>query len=65
MADVFDALSTHRVYRPAFTFERTVAMMRAERGSHFDPEVVDAFLSAEREIKAIMPYTAGLPAARR
>jgi putative two-component system response regulator len=62
---MFDALGTARFYRPAFTYERAVAVMRAERGSHFDPEVLDAFLAAEREIKAIMPHTAPLPAASR
>jgi HD-GYP domain-containing protein (c-di-GMP phosphodiesterase class II) len=44
IADVFDALTTDRVYRKAFSVEEAVAMMRAERGRHFDPVLLDAFL---------------------
>ena len=44
VADVFDALSTDRVYRPAFPLDETLEMMRSERGRHFDPVVLDAFL---------------------
>jgi response regulator RpfG family c-di-GMP phosphodiesterase len=39
-------------------------MMRTERGSHFDPRVLDAFLEAEDEITAIIARTAP-PAATR
>jgi putative two-component system response regulator len=51
---VFDALTDDRVYRPAYSYSEAVEMMQAERGSHFDPRVLDVFLSAEREIKAIL-----------
>jgi HD-GYP domain-containing protein (c-di-GMP phosphodiesterase class II) len=44
IADVFDALTSDRVYRKAFPVEEAVAMMRAERGKHFDPVLLDAFL---------------------
>jgi HD-GYP domain-containing protein (c-di-GMP phosphodiesterase class II) len=44
IADVFDALTTDRVYRPAFTVERAVEMMREERARHFDPVLLDIFL---------------------
>ncbi len=44
IADVFDALTSDRVYRPAFTVERAVEMMREQRGLHFDPVLLDAFL---------------------
>ncbi len=44
IADVFDALTSDRVYRKAFTVDEAVAMMRAERGRHFDPVLLDAFL---------------------
>ena len=44
IADVFDALTTDRVYRKAFAVEEAVAMMRDERGKHFDPVLLDAFL---------------------
>ena len=48
LADVFDALISRRVYKEPFTIEKTVAIIVEGRGSHFDPDVVDAFL-AERE----------------
>ena len=44
VADVFDALTHRRVYRPAFPENRAIDFMRAERGRHFDPEVMDCFL---------------------
>ena len=44
IADVFDALTSDRVYRKAFAVEEAVAMMREERGKHFDPVLLDAFL---------------------
>ena len=44
IADVFDALTCDRVYRKAFTVEKAVEMMRFERGRHFDPVLLDAFL---------------------
>lgn len=44
IVDVHDALTSHRVYRPAFTKDQALEMMRAERGSHFDPELLDVFL---------------------
>jgi methanogenic corrinoid protein MtbC1 len=43
IADVFDALTSDRVYRKAFTVEEAVAMMTAQRGKHFDPGLLDAF----------------------
>ena len=42
VADVFDALTSDRVYRPAFPVGLAVAMMEAERGRHFEPAVLDA-----------------------
>lgn len=44
IADVFDALTSDRVYRKAFPVEEAVAMMTAQRGRHFDPTLLDAFL---------------------
>jgi methanogenic corrinoid protein MtbC1 len=44
VADVFDALTSDRVYRKAFSVEAAVRMMREERGHHFDPTVLDAFM---------------------
>lgn len=53
VADVFDALTSDRVYRSALPVRSATEMMRGERGSHFDPEMLDAFLGAMPEIEAI------------
>jgi putative two-component system response regulator len=45
VADVYDALISKRVYKPAFTKEDAVEIIRKGAGQHFDPEVVDAFLA--------------------
>ncbi len=45
VADVFDALSTARVYKPAFGPEAARIMITAESGKHFDPAVVEAMLA--------------------
>jgi methanogenic corrinoid protein MtbC1 len=44
VADVFDALTSDRVYRKAFSVEEAVRMMREQRGHHFDPVLLDAFM---------------------
>lgn len=44
VADVYDALTSDRVYRKAFSHEKAVEMMSAERGTHFDPEPLDVML---------------------
>ncbi len=44
IADVFDALTSDRVYRKAFSVEEAVQMMRDQRGQHFDPVLLDAFM---------------------
>ena len=54
VGDVFDALTNDRVYRPAYSYAQAVEMMRADRGSHFDPDVLDAFLARNCEVKAIL-----------
>jgi putative two-component system response regulator len=43
VADVFDALASPRVYKEAWPPEKVVKVIREERGTQFDPEVVDAF----------------------
>ncbi len=44
IADVFDALTSKRPYKEAFSYEKSVAILRESRGSHFDPEILDVFL---------------------
>jgi putative nucleotidyltransferase with HDIG domain len=47
VADVFDALSTDRPYRAAFTLRQARAMIAQEAGNHFDPAVITAFNEIE------------------
>jgi len=47
LADVYDALISKRVYKPAFTHEQAKAIILEGDGIHFDPEVVQAFLTVE------------------
>jgi putative two-component system response regulator len=53
VADVYDALISRRVYKPAFTHEQALDIMRKGRGTHFDPDVFDAFLAIERRFAEI------------
>lgn len=53
IADVFDALTTRRPYKDAFPLEKALAIIRESSGSHFDPEVVNAFFSIQNEILSI------------
>lgn len=50
VADVFDALSTKRPYKPAFPIARCIEIMLEGRGTHFDPRVLDAFMSAKDQV---------------
>ncbi|MEO5331176.1 MAG: response regulator [Magnetococcus sp. YQC-5] len=43
VADVFDALTSIRPYKPAWSIDDALALITKERGQHFDPQVVDAF----------------------
>ncbi|MDF1874521.1 HD domain-containing protein [Sulfurimonas sp. SAG-AH-194-I05] len=43
LADVFDALGSARVYKPAWDDERIFKMFKEERGEHFDPQLIDIF----------------------
>ena len=53
LADVYDALTSKRVYKAAFSHEVAKATIVNEKGIHFDPDVVDAFLQAEAEFLEI------------
>jgi methanogenic corrinoid protein MtbC1 len=50
VADVFDALTSDRVYRKAYSVEEAVQMMREQRGRHFDPVLLDAFMELLGEL---------------
>ncbi|MCZ8221015.1 MAG: two-component system response regulator [Acidovorax sp.] len=53
VADVYDALISERVYKAAFTHEAAVEIIRDGRASHFDPDMVDAFLVLSEEFRRI------------
>ncbi len=53
VADVYDALISARVYKPAFPHHEAVEEIRKGRGTQFDPVVVDAFLEVEAEFQAM------------
>ncbi|MFC1503439.1 HD-GYP domain-containing protein [Pseudomonadota bacterium] len=53
LADVYDALISKRVYKPAFSHEKAKAIILEGRDRHFDPAVVDAFLSCEQMFVSI------------
>lgn len=54
VADVFDALTSKRVYKPAMPFAKACSIIREERGTHFDEDVVDAFTVSSEKIMAAM-----------
>lgn len=53
LADFYDALTTRRPYKPRFSHEKTRELILEQRGKHFDPDVVDAFLGAEDQFQYI------------
>jgi putative two-component system response regulator len=60
LADVYDALTSKRVYKEAFFHEKAVEIIQADRGKHFDPDVVDAFLDIEDIFRNIAQNTTDL-----
>ena len=53
VADVYDALISKRVYKPPFSHEDAVKIVKDGSNSHFDPDVVDAFLELENTFRNI------------
>lgn len=53
IADVFDALTSVRPYKPAWSVDDAVAHMLASSGSHFDPRLIDIFVTIMPEILSI------------
>jgi putative nucleotidyltransferase with HDIG domain len=50
VVDCFDALTSDRPYRPRMTDEAAVAILRERRGTMYDPEIVDIFIRAHRQL---------------
>jgi HD-GYP domain-containing protein (c-di-GMP phosphodiesterase class II) len=53
VADVYDALTSKRCYKDAFSHEKAQGILIDDSGSHFDPIVVEAFIACEKEINAV------------
>lgn len=54
VADVFDALTTERPYKQAWSSQKAHAHLMSNAGTHFDPKVVDAFLSRWSQVQAAL-----------
>lgn len=53
LADVYDALRSKRVYKEAFSHEKSIEIMSSSKGSHFDPVLVDVFIRHQEEFKSL------------
>jgi len=53
LADVYDALRSKRVYKPPFTHKDAVAMMQEESGTHFDPTLVELFITHNKAFEEL------------
>ena len=53
VADVFDALTSPRPYKEAFSLQKSLEIIASERGESFDPEIVDAFFAEIEKMIAI------------
>lgn len=54
LADVFDALTSRRCYKPAFSMDDTLKIIKDGSGKHFDPKCVEAFFQALPKIMEVM-----------
>ena len=57
LADVFDALTSNRSYRKEYGFRQALTIIKEQSGTHFDPDVVKAFLKRKAKIKRIWQAT--------
>jgi adenylate cyclase len=53
LADVYDALISQRVYKPAFSHKKAVSIIKEGKNKHFDPILVDAFEAIHEQFQAI------------
>lgn len=53
VADVFDALTTERPYKKAWSVEDAIGLLEREKGQHFDPKIVDIFIQHIDDVKKI------------
>ena len=57
IVDVYDALLSERPYKKAFTHEEAVNIIKGNSGTHFDPELVELFLSVSDKFAAVVQHT--------
>ena len=62
VADVYDALTSQRVYKAAMTHEQALKLIRTGSGTQFDPVVVAAFVAAESDFRRFLHKLDGHPA---
>ncbi|MCR5604455.1 MAG: HD domain-containing protein [Lachnospiraceae bacterium] len=61
VADVFDALTSPRVYKPAFPLDKALAILEEGKGTQFDPKCIEVFMDALPEVKVILnKYNSGV-----
>ena len=53
IADVFDALTSERPYKEAFSYEASLEIIKNGSGQHFDPVIVSVLLSKESQFKKV------------
>ena len=53
VADVYDALVSKRIYKPSLPHSKAITIIEEERGKHFDPDIIDAFLAQSDEFARI------------
>ena len=54
VADVFDALTSQRVYKPGFSLEKALSILEEGKGRQFDPKCVEVFMDALDEVKVVL-----------
>ena len=54
VADVFDALTSPRVYKPAFSLEKALSILEEGKGTQFDPKCVEVFMESLDEVRLIL-----------
>ncbi len=58
LADVYDALTSERSYKHAMTHEEAVEIIKSERGTHFDPDIIDVFIENQEVFRRINKFIA-------
>ncbi len=64
LADVYDALTTERPYKPALAHREVVKIIRSRRGTQFEPLMVDAFMAVEHEFDRLRRELASVESPR-